>query len=133
MGQSRFSPAWRLGSPGIVGTLRPEAGCPPRRLGCSRLKGLRRPSERRTVAMIAQLTAAQAKAGRVKYGKRPRAKPTTRATVVPMRELVRHARALGLIEDDTTDVDTVNRAARRKDKTHPGFQLAAAVWADRRL
>lgn len=58
----------------------------------------------------------------------PAAKPEPPANpiTVTLCQLVRHARALGLVEDDTVDVVAVNRAARRADRGHRGYRILPA-------
>lgn len=45
---------------------------------------------------------------------------------VPLRELIRHGRELGLAVERAMDVDAVSRAMRRAVPGHPGFVLALA-------
>lgn len=76
----------------------------------------------------ASLTKAQHFEGRC--GKRgPAPKPQLANPItVTLCQLVRYARALGLVEGDTVDVVAVNRAARRADRSHRGYRVLPARY-----
>lgn len=83
----------------------------------------------RSIEFRKSLTRTQHAEGRC--GKRgPAAKPAQLANpiTVTLCQLVRHARALGLVEEATVDVVAVNRAARRADKAHRGYRVLPARY-----